>query len=235
MKRLDIMFIGTSTLLVIYWVVILALPQMSSPLNSLYFVMLDVATVMGYPGVVLASFLGNAIILFPLPYMGVAFILGGITDSNSFFIFDPWVIGILGGFGATIGETIGYALGYVGNKFVNEEQTSGFLKIIEEHPRATPLVLWFLAATPIPDDVVIIPLGIARYPLWKVFIPQFIGKTMFLTAVAWAGRLSLQWIETLLLGDPTSPISKSIEVIALLLVLLAIYLVLRFNWNKQGE
>lgn len=197
--------------------------------------MLEVATQMGYPGVILVSFLGNAIILFPLPYMGVAFILGGITDSNSFFIFDPWVIGILAGFGAAIGEITGYALGYAGNKFVDKERTSRFLNLIQEHPRATPFVLWFLAATPIPDDVVIIPLGIARYPFWKVFIPQLIGKTMFLTAVAWAGRWSLQWIETWLLGNPTSPVSKSIEVIVLLLVLLTIYLVLKFDWNRSSK
>ncbi|MHA1638439.1 MAG: VTT domain-containing protein [Candidatus Thorarchaeota archaeon] len=235
MKKLDMMFIGSSALLVIYWVAVLALPEMSSPLNALYFLMLDVATLMGYPGVVLVSFLGNAIILFPLPYMGVAFILGGITDSSSLYFFDPWVIGILGGFGAAIGELTGYIIGYAGNRFVDEEQTSGFLKIIEEHPRATPLVLWFLAATPIPDDVVIIPLGVARYPFWKVFIPQFIGKAMFLTAVAWAGRWSLQWIETLLVGNPTSPVSKSIEVVALLLVLVAIYLVLKFDWNRSDR
>ncbi len=235
MKRQDILFIVTCTLLASYWVIVLALPEMSSPLNSLYYLMLDVATFMGYPGVVLVSFLGNAIILFPLPYMAVAFILGGITGTNSVFLFDPWIIGILGGLGAAIGEITGYALGYVGNRFVDQEQTSGFLKIIEEHPRITPLVLWFLAATPIPDDVVIIPLGVAKYPFWKIFIPQFIGKTMFLTAVAWAGRWSLQWIETLLLGDPTSPVSKSIEVIVLLLVILSVYLVLKFDWNGSDK
>ena len=134
------------------------------------------------------------------------------TDENGLFLFDPWIIGLLAGLGATVGEAIGYFLGYVGNKFVEENQVNQFHTLIQKHPKLTPLVLWFLAATPIPDDVVIIPLGIAKYPFWKVCVPQFIGKTMFLTGVAWAGRLSLDLIEGFLFGDPTNPVSKSIEV-----------------------
>lgn len=235
MRKLDLALLVTLSLLLVYWSIILLVPEMVSPLVSFYYLMLDVATEMGYPGVVIISFLGNAAILFPLPYMGVAFILGGVRDlSGTIFVFDPWLIGILGGLGATIGEVTGYALGYAGNRFIEEEQTNGFLQIIEKYPRATPLVLWFLAATPIPDDVVIIPLGIARYPFWKVFIPQLIGKIMFLTGVAWAGRLSLEWIENLIIGNPTSPLSKSIEVLVLLMVIVLIYLIVRIDWRKSN-
>ena len=234
MRKLDLSFLIALSLVLVYWVIILLVPEMTSPLVSFYYWMLDVATIMGYPGVVIISFLGNAAILFPLPYMGVAFILGGVRDlGGTVFVFDPWLIGILGGLGATIGEVTGYALGYAGNRFIDEDQTNGFLQIVEKYPRATPLVLWFLAATPIPDDVVIIPLGIARYPFWKVFIPQLIGKIMFLTGVAWAGRLSLEWIENLIIGNPTSPISKSIEVFVLLLVIVMIYLIVRIDWRRS--
>jgi len=234
MRKLDLSLLIALSLILVYWVIILLVPEMTSPLVSFYYWMLDVATIMGYPGVVIISFLGNAAILFPLPYMGVAFILGGIRDPFFIaFLFDPWIIGVLGGLGATIGEVTGYALGYAGNRFIDEDQTNGFLQIIEKYPRATPLVLWFLAATPIPDDVVIIPLGIARYPFWKVFIPQLIGKIMFLTGVAWAGRLSLEWIENLIIGNPTSPISKSIEVFVLLLVIVMIYLIVRIDWRRS--
>jgi len=235
MRKLDLSFLMALSLLLVYWSIILLVPEMTSPLVSFYYWMLDVATIMGYPGVVIISFLGNAAILFPLPYMGVAFILGGVRNlGGTVFVFDPWLIGILGGLGATIGEVTGYALGYAGNRFIDEDQTNGFLQIVEKYPRATPLVLWFLAATPIPDDVLIIPLGIARYPFWKVFIPQLVGKTMFLSGVAWAGRLSLEWIEDLIIGNPTSPISKSIEVLVLLLVVVMIYLIVRINWRKSN-
>ena len=234
MRKLDLSFLIALSLILVYWVIILLVPEMTSPLVSFYYWMLDVATIMGYPGVVIISFLGNAAILFPLPYMGVAFILGGVRDlGGTVFVFDPWLIGILGGLGATIGEVTGYALGYAGNRFIDEDQTNGFLQIVEKYPRATPLVLWFLAATPIPDDVVIIPLGIARYPFWKMFIPQLIGKIMFLSGVAWAGRFSLEWIENLILGNPTSPISKSIEVFVLLLVIVMIYLIVRIDWRRS--
>ena len=236
MRKLDLLFLASLILLFVYWSIILIVPEMVSPLISFYYWMLDVATIMGYPGVVIVSFLGNAAILFPIPYIGVAFILGGIQDSGgTVFIFDPWLIGIVAGLGATLGEITGYALGYAGNRFIDENQTNGFLQIVEKYPRATPLILWFLAATPIPDDVVIIPLGIARYPFWKVFFPQLIGKIMFLSGVAWAGRFSLEWIENLIIGNPTSPLSKSIEVFALLLVIVMIYLIVRIDWRRSSS
>ena len=104
--------------------------------------------------------------------------------------------------------------------------------VIQKYPRATPIVIWFLALTPIPDDVVVIPLGIAKYSWKKVLIPQFIGKSMFLIAIAWAGNLCFSWIEAILIGDPTNPVTKTIEVIALLLVVVAIFVVLRTNWSN---
>jgi uncharacterized membrane protein YdjX (TVP38/TMEM64 family) len=97
-------------------------------------------------------------------------------------------------------------------------------------------VLWFLAVTPIPDDVLVVPLGAAKYPWWKVILPQFIGKTMFLTAIAYSGRLSLGFVESIIASmDPTSVISRLIEVSALLLVILAVYALVRIDWRMVDQ
>jgi membrane protein YqaA with SNARE-associated domain len=210
------------------------LPDLVSPFAVAYNILLDISLVLGYTGAFIISFLGNATILFPFPYIAVPFFLGGIIDEiTSTFVFDPWIIGIVAGFGALIGEMTGYIIGYGGGKLIDQEQRNGFREFIESHPRATPLVLWFLAATPIPDDILIVPLGAARYPWWKVALPQLIGKTMFMIAIAWAGRFGLDIVETIFGGsDPLSLVSRGIEVIALLSVILAVYLLVRINWSK---
>lgn len=216
-----------------YLVVGVIFPNVVSPFAVAYNLLLDFSLVLGYTGALIISFLGNATVLVPFPYVGVPFILGGLTDEvTSVFVFDPWLIGLIAGFGAMLGEMTGYFIGYGGGQLIDHEQRNAFKDFIESYPRATPLVLWFLAATPIPDDIFIVPLGAARYSWWKVAVPQFIGKTMFMWAIAWAGRFGLEFIGILFGGtDPLSLASRLIEVGALLLVVVAVYLVVRIDWK----
>ncbi len=234
MRNSDKLLIISISLLLVYLVVGIVYPSLASPFVVAYNFFLDASLVLGYPGALIISFLGNATILFPFPYVGVPFILGGITNEvTSAFVFDPWIIGLVAGFGAMLGEMTGYFIGYGGGQLINQEQRTGFKEFIESHPRATPLVIWFLAVTPIPDDIVIVPLGAAKYSWWRVAIPQFIGKTMFMMVIAWAGRIGLEIISTLFGGtDPLSLLSRVIEVIALLMVIISIYLLVRIDWVK---
>ncbi|MFW9909882.1 MAG: VTT domain-containing protein [Candidatus Thorarchaeota archaeon] len=233
MKRIDQIFglliLGT----LVYWIFIMAFPESVGPLVGLYYWIQSLSVLVGYPGAFLVSLIGNVTILIPFPYIAVIFLLGGAKAGlGGPFFFDPWLLGIIGGIGATIGEMTGYLLGRVGSGLVNRDQSGGFLRFAQKYPRATPVVLWFLALTPFPDDVLVIPLGIAKYPWRKVLIPQLIGKTMFLSIIAWAGHLGLYWIESIIIGDPTNPVTKSLEVIALLLLIISIYLVIRFDWSR---
>jgi membrane protein YqaA with SNARE-associated domain len=233
MKRIDQIFAILVLIILTYWLVILIFPDVLGPLVSIYYWMQGLSVLIGYPGAFIVSLIGNITVLFPFPYIAVIFLLGGakVGPAGPFY-FDPWLLGIIGGVGATLGEMTGYLLGRGGSKFVSSDQSSGFLKLVQKYPRMTPLVLWFLAVTPLPDDVLVIPLGIAKYPWRNVLIPQFIGKTMFLIGVAWAGNLGLSWLESILIGDPRNPITKSIEVIALLLLVIGIYVILVANWSK---
>lgn len=234
MRRSDKLLILSVVLLSIYLVIGILYPSLASPFAVAYNLLLDFSLVLGYLGALIVSFLGNATILLPFPYIGVPFILGGLTDEvTSAFVFDPWMIGLVAGFGAMMGEMTGYFIGYGGGQLIDQEQRNGFKEFIKSHPRATPIVLWFLAATPIPDDILIVPLGAARYSWWKVAIPQFIGKTMFMMTIAWAGRIGLEFVGTLFGGtDPLGLLSRVIEVVALLLVIVSIYLLVRIDWNK---
>jgi len=220
-------------ILLVYLILSILFPNIISPFGLAYNWLLDISLILGYAGAFLISFIGNATILIPFPYVGVAFILGGLRDEMAlFFVFDPWMIGIIAGFGAMLGEMTGYIVGYVGGKLIDENQTNSFKKFVDSHPRATPFVIWFLAATPIPDDVLIVPLGTARYSWWKVALSQFIGKTMFLTVIAWSGRIGLEFIGSILGStNPMSIMSRVVEVVAVLLVVLAIYVLVRVDWN----
>ncbi|TFG30654.1 hypothetical protein EU527_14265 [Candidatus Thorarchaeota archaeon] len=216
-----------------YWIVLLFSPAITSPLSHFFEWMTDIAVVLGYPGTFVACLLGSASVIVEVPFAGVPFILGGLrNDFTGPFLFDPWMIGIISGVGATIGDMTSYALGYAGRKLVDEDNITGFSKFIQNHPRATPLALFILASTPLPLDPAVVALGIGRYSWWRLFWPCLIGEIIFLTGVAWAGRLSLDWIIGLLgVGGPVTHLSATIEVLGIVLLILTVYLTVRLNWT----
>lgn len=233
MRRSDGLLLLSVVALLVYLVVSILVTDLVSPIGLVYNWLLDVSLMLGYIGAFIISAIGNATILFPFPYVGVAFILGGLREEVTMvFIFDPWLIGIISGLGAMIGEMTGYFIGYGGGRLIDESQTSAFKRYVDSHPRATPFVVWFLAATPIPDDVLVVPLGAARYSWWKVALAQLLGKSMFLMGIAWSGRIGLDFVGSLLGNtNPLSIISRIIEVSSVLLVIVAIYLLVKIDWT----
>ncbi len=232
MRRADQLFGAAMVLVFVYWIILLLSPSLVSPLAQFFEWIANAAIILGYPGTFLACLLGSASVVVEVPFAGVPFILGGLRDGlTGPFLFDPWLIGILSGIGATIGDMTSYALGFAGRRLVDESSSKGFSKFIEEHPRATPLAIFVLAATPLPLDPAVVTLGIARYSWWKLFWPCLIGEVIFLTLVSWAGRYSLDWfLELLGVGGPVTPISASIEVLGIVLLILTIYLAVRIDW-----
>jgi membrane protein YqaA with SNARE-associated domain len=234
MKKLDNIIIILLSSTIILWSIGYLISGLQSPLLAVYDWLLNIALLIGYPGTFIMSLLGNATIIFPFPYLVVPFALGGLTDGASSYLFDPWIVGFLSGLGATLGEMTGYYVGYIGGMTVEEKTRNGYREYIEQHPERTPFVIWFLAVTPIPDDPVIIPLGIARYSWWRVFLPCFLGKSMFLIGVSWAGRLGLEWVNALLVSS--NPFQSGlVELLSVVFVILVIYAILRKDWSVQSS
>ncbi|TFG12412.1 hypothetical protein EU537_09625 [Candidatus Thorarchaeota archaeon] len=234
MKTIDKIAVIFISLLIVYWLLVVIDPSLFNPIAEFYYWILDIAELMGYPGAFVVSFIGNATIVIPVPYLAVAFILGGIKDSiTGIFTYDPILVGVISGVAATMGEITGYLLGLYGSRYVETEKGSNFLRYANEHPHLMPFLLFFLAVTPAPDDFLIVPLGLAKYPFSKVFIPQVIGKSIFLIGVAYAGRLGLPFVDAFVGSNPTSIISRTIEVVGLLLLVLMIWGFLRFDWEAH--
>lgn len=229
MRTSDKLFILAVAGTLVYGLILILNPDTAAASTSFYYWFMDAASAFGYSGAFAVSFLGNATILVPFPYVVVPFVLGANMG------YDPWFIGLVSGVGAAIGEMTGYFAGYYGRRLLKEEdKVNGFREYVQQRPSMIPLMVWFLAATPIPDDLLIVPLGVARYSRWRVFIPLLIGKAVFLTAIAWAGRLGLVWVESVFLsGDPGSLSSISLRAVGFLLIILALYVIVRVDWSKR--
>ncbi|HKZ93444.1 MAG TPA: VTT domain-containing protein [Candidatus Bathyarchaeia archaeon] len=176
----------------------------------------------GYLGIFAISFIGTASIIIPVPYTLIIFSLS--TTGQ----WDPVLLIIAGGTGSAVGELSGYALGYFGRRIVSEERQRKMTYLVKLFDRYGPLAIFAFAMTPLPDDVLFIPLGILRYKLYKVFIPALIGKILMISLLVYFGGV---WGNILLqaFGDSGSLYGMVITTVLLVIVIIALY---RIDWEN---
>lgn len=176
----------------------------------------------GYLGVFIISFIGSVSVIFPVPYTLAIFALGGVLD--------PLFVAISGGLGSALGEFSGYGLGYYGRKIVNEKTQKKMDYMVKFFDRHGPLAIFLFALTPLPDDLLFIPLGVMHYPFWRAFIPALLGKTLMTYALAYCGQQSIEFIMTIF-GE-SGWIGTIITAALLMVVIVAM---IKLDWEKIFE
>ena len=196
--------------------------------------MLSVSMQYGYLGIFLISLVGASAILFPVPYTIIIFILGGLKSGGN-WVFEPIWIAVAAGMGAAIGELTSYLLGFGGRKAIGEKFKKKMSLLAKVFNKFGPIVIFAFALTPLPDDLLFIPLGVMRYSVIKAFIPALIGKFTMNLIIAYSGRLSIQVIRDIF-GVGSDWISAAIGV-ALAIILLVVVLIVMFklDWEKYVE
>lgn len=176
----------------------------------------------GYLGVFIISFIGSVSVVFPVPYTIVIYLLGAVLD--------PFFVAVSGGLGAALGEFSGYALGYYGRTVVSEERRRKMDYMVKVFDRYGPVSIFLFALTPLPDDLLFIPLGVMRYAFWKAFIPALFGKMLMTFILAYSGQQSITIIETLFGGSGLLG-----TVITSALLILIIVAMIKIDWEKLFE
>ncbi|MEM1540998.1 MAG: hypothetical protein QXJ07_06455, partial [Candidatus Bathyarchaeia archaeon] len=89
--------------------------------------------------------------------------------------------------------------------------------------------------TPLPDDLLFIPLGIMHYNLLKAFIPAIIGKICMSLIIAYSARYAITIIKQIF-GIESNWITALISM-ALAIILLTIVLAIMFkiDWEKIAK
>lgn len=183
----------------------------------------------GYVGIFLISFLGATSVFIPIPSTFVIFIIAANTA------FDPLLIAVFAGLGAAIGELSGYLIGLGGRKVIGEKYKRKMDILMKLFKRFGSIVIFVFALTPLPDDLLFIPLGVMRYKILHAFIPALVGKFVSNLIVAYAGRFLIFAIRDFF-GAEGEGIAFFIGTI-LAAVLLVVVLVIMFkvDWEKRAE
>lgn len=137
----------------------------------------------GYFGVFLISLIGALSIIVPIPYTLVIYLLGSFLN--------PVFVAVSGGLGSALGEFSGYVFGYYGRAVLSEERRRKMDYMMRVFHRYGFAAIFLFALTPLPDDLLFIPLGIMRYRFVKAFIPALLGKMLMCFILAYSGYLSI--------------------------------------------
>jgi membrane protein YqaA with SNARE-associated domain len=181
----------------------------------------------GYFGIFLISLLGAMSIFVPIPSTVIIFILG--SNPN----FDPLLIAVAAGFGAAIGEFSGYLIGMGGRKIISDKYKKKMDFLMKVFKKFGPIAIFIFALTPLPDDLLFIPLGVMRYSLIQTFIPALLGKFLSNLIIAYSGRLSLEIIRNIF-GVESEGMSFLISIIVAIVLLIIVFIIMfKVDWEKR--
>jgi len=181
----------------------------------------------GYLGLAIVSFFGSLIPFVPIP----SFVLVATMAVGEQF--DIHVLVLIAALTATAAKQIIFYVSYGGRKIISEKtkkRMKPFQKLVKRYGGSAAFVA---AATPIPDDLVYIPLGLAKYNPKRFFVATLLGKIVLYYAIVLISHyMGLSLLEPILqnIEDPL-PVYIGIIILGLAMTIIVI-LLLRLNWER---
>jgi len=187
------------------------------------------ATQLGFIGTFLVSFIGASSILIPIPYQAIVFWVGVNTDIN------PYILILSAGLGSAVGELVGYFIGYAAKHVISERRKRRFdamLRILMRHKNIWPLLIFIFALTPLPDDLLFIPLGIIHFSFLRAFLPCLVGKVAMFYVLIFGGRYASDILSPMLGGEGSYITTLIFTVATVAILIVTIFGMLKVDWEK---
>ncbi len=180
----------------------------------------------GYPFLSLVSFFGSLIPFVPIPSF---LVLATMAVGDQY---DIHILALLSAVTAAGAKQIIFYVSYSGRRMIKEEtkrRMRPFQRLVKRYGAGAAFVA---AATPIPDDLVYIPLGLAKYNPKRFFVATLIGKIVLSYAIVFGAQNFGDALEPFLqqVEDPTT-IYAGIIVFGVALTVIII-IMFRLDWHE---
>jgi uncharacterized membrane protein YdjX (TVP38/TMEM64 family) len=132
----------------------------------------------GYIGIFILSFLAYATVFLPAPGVAVVFAFGAI--------YNPFILALVAGTGAALGEFVGYLAGYSGQGLA--EKTKIYERLEGWMRKNGFLTVFILSAIPNPVfDMAGVIAGVLKMPVLKFLTACWVGETIKMLIFSFAG------------------------------------------------
>lgn len=182
---------------------------------------------LGYLGLGLLSFFGSLVPFVPVP----SFILLATMSVGD--TFNLHVLALLSAVTATAAKQIIFYVSYGSQRIMSQKtrrRMRPFQRLVRRYGAAAAFVA---AATPIPDDLVYVPLGLAKYNPLRFFVATLSGKiVLHYIIVAVSHYLGLSLLEPILEeGQNMTEIYLGVVIFGVAMTAVVI-LLLRLDWER---
>ena len=182
--------------------------------------MVDYALKYSYLGVFIISVASNVILFFPVPYLAALLILSATTNLN------PVLLALVSGLGSGMGKLFAYFVGYSGRRILGDEKRRDLDALARIVGRGGMIAALIVSATPLPDDIVLVPLGAIKYSLLRFWIATTIGKFLLALATCYFGE-GLALLCEGFGGNPWISMAASLAIVIIGMVLMS-----KIKWMK---
>jgi membrane protein DedA with SNARE-associated domain len=183
----------------------------------------------GYIGIFIISFLGSILIFIPVPYFPIL-----ITSALNKEL-DPNMIALSATIGAVLAKSSIFLASYYGRNLLSKKTKSKILPLQNFLAKYGGLAAFIAALLPVPDDLVYIPLGIAKYSVKKFVLFTFFGKLLYGLIIVWgAVILGRPVMEQILLFSNANNQFTVILIAGLTigLLILILFFTFKVDWTK---
>lgn len=157
-----------------------------------------------------------------IPFAGPSNLFIASTAALSIVNADPATlvaVGFLVALGSALAKSIHYMVTFFVSKHLSEKRRQRLDAEALKVKRWAFLLLYAAAATPIPDEPIVIPLGLMKYSLPKFFTAFFLGKLSITVLGAFLGSWTKSAFSEWLSTDTMIIVSVVLTIIVTIIVL----------------
>ena len=164
-------------------------------------------------GVLVGSFLINLV-----PFAGPSNLFIASTAALTVQS-DPFSLGFLVALGATLAKSVHYVVTFFIGKHIGEKRRERIDAETQKIKRWAFFLLFAAAASPIPDEPVVVPLGLMKYSPAKFFAAFFSGKIIITVIGASLGSWTGEVFSPFISQEVLAVISITLTVVITILLL----------------
>ena len=188
---------------------------------------INVWTAIGFT--MLVCFLG-ALIPIPVPYtIPVTLFAGAWYRDMGISAFGLIILLVVAAAIAnTIGDMVDYMVGKGAKHLMDKDDPEiqdRWSQIILSKPKAIPYIIVIFGLTPLPDSLLMVPLGIAEYNIKKTFLWMLFSRILMMSFYAIIGIFAIEWLTGM--GD--DPFGWILGIIFLYILWLIIAIMVKYK------
>ena len=181
----------------------------------------------GYIGLTLVSFFGSLVPFVPLPSF---LLLATMSVGDQFNLH---ILAIISAVTATGAKMVVFSVSYGGRRIIGEKSRKRmrpFERLVKKYGGGAA---FFAAATPIPDDLIYVPLGLAKYNPKRFLIATLTGKLVLSYVIVFISHyMGLSIVDPFLEDiEDVSTIYIGIAIFAAMMTSVVI-LLLKLDWQR---